>query len=71
MEEKVRNGDWSLGGEYVVVDKQSVAAKEGVLFIEARIRDEWMMNPEVKVSVPKVGGYSTFRFLPCTVYADH
>ena len=70
MEEKVRNGDWSLGGEYVVVDKQSVAAKEVVLFIEARIRDEWMMNPEVKVSVPKVG-YSTFRFLPCTVYADH
>jgi hypothetical protein len=54
MEGKPDKSVGSLGGDYVMVGKQDIAAKEGVLFIEARIRDELMLNPQLKVSVSKV-----------------
>jgi hypothetical protein len=53
MEDKPDKSAGSLGSDYVVVGKQDIAAKEGVLFIEARIRDELMLNPQLKVSVSK------------------
>lgn len=42
----------ALGGDYVVVEKRD--AKNGVLFIEAKIRDEVINNPHQEVMVSKV-----------------
>jgi hypothetical protein len=42
----------ALGEDYVVVEKRD--AKNGVLFIEAKIRDEVINNPHQEVMVSKV-----------------
>jgi hypothetical protein len=44
----------SLGGDYVFVDKADVVPKRGVLFVEARIRDDVITDPQLQVVVSKV-----------------
>jgi hypothetical protein len=43
-----------LGGEYVVVDKADVIPKRGILFVEARIRDDVTTDSQLQVVVSKV-----------------
>jgi hypothetical protein len=43
-----------LGGDYVVVDKADAVPKRGVLFVEARIRDDVITDPQLQVVVSKV-----------------
>jgi len=52
MEAQRGNNMGALGGDYVVVEKRD--AKHGVLFIEAKIRDEVINNPHQEVIVSKV-----------------
>jgi hypothetical protein len=44
----------SLGGDYVVVDKAEVVPRRGILFVEARIRDDVITDPQLQVVVSKV-----------------
>jgi hypothetical protein len=55
MEEKVKTevGIQPLEGDYVVVDKQDASSKRGVLFVEARMRDDVMLV--VGVSQVRIG----------------
>lgn len=44
----------SLGGDYVFVNKADVVPRRGVLFVEARIRDNVVTDPQLQVVVSKV-----------------
>jgi pachytene checkpoint protein 2 len=54
MEEKGEAAIRPFGGDYVVVDKQDASSKRGVLFVEARIRDDVMKDPQLEVGVSEV-----------------
>jgi hypothetical protein len=54
MGEKGEAGTRPLGGDYVVVDKQNASSKRGVLFVEARIRDDVIKDPQLEVGVSAV-----------------
>ncbi|KAE9381279.1 AAA-domain-containing protein [Stipitochalara longipes BDJ] len=52
MAERIAKITQPLGEDYVLIGKQDVAVKEGVLFIEARIRDELREDLENQLSTP-------------------
>lgn len=54
MEETAGSDNINLGEDYVVVSKQNLPSKCGVLFIEARIRDSVMKDPDLEAVVSKV-----------------
>jgi pachytene checkpoint protein 2 len=54
MEEKADGSKGTLGGDYVVVNKHDDSSKHGVLFVEARIRDDLMSDPHQQIMVSKV-----------------
>jgi pachytene checkpoint protein 2 len=54
MEKKSDVGKQSLSGDYVMVGKQDVSTIQGTLFIEARIRDDVVRDPQLEISVTKV-----------------
>jgi hypothetical protein len=54
MEEKSDDGKQTLRGGYVMVGKQDVSTIQGTLFIEARIRDDVVRDPQLEISVSKV-----------------
>ncbi len=62
MEEKeeIEEVPRSLGGDYVFVNKGDVVPKSGVLFVEARIRDDVITDPQLQVVVSKVRGVLLF-----------
>ena len=54
MEEKSDDGKQTLREGYVMVGKQDVSTFQGTLFIEARIRDDVVRDPQLEISVSKV-----------------
>ena len=58
MEEKeeIEAAPRSLGGDYVFVDKADKVPKRGGLFVEARIRDDVITDPQLQVVVSRVRG---------------
>ncbi len=53
MDKKAVSGNRPLGGDYVIVDKQGVTSKQGVLFIEARIRSDVVSDPKLEIGFSK------------------
>jgi hypothetical protein len=54
MDKKSDNSARSLEGDFVVIGKQDFSSKKGVLFVEARIRDELMEDPQLTIGVSQV-----------------
>jgi pachytene checkpoint protein 2 len=63
MEEEPDDSKRSFGRDHVVARKQDVSTKKGTLFVEARIRDEVMNDPRLKIGVSKVKYAITLDFL--------
>ena len=54
MDDKSEEENMLLGGNFVVVEKRDASTKRGTLFIEARIRDDLMEDPQQEVVESKV-----------------